>query len=259
MIDWPEDIAADSVQHESQFKVAWQTTQGAPLVRAMYGGILADRLSWVFIAGYQGAMRLAFNGIPDDQWWSFAVSEDRTGKLAGVELRDKTLHGTKTWVAACDSVDGVFVTAANQCFRIPRGHEGVTFERYPSSSFLPDMSTGKVTLTNADAGFVTNTAMDFRLAEPVALMAASLGYLWREGRRLNASTIVDDAESIAARLAEIDKHDPTGIAPLYVEVADLGKQCALHAADRADVSQADWQQNGRLLSLYKKALVNAVG
>ena len=260
MIDVPDDIDSVLVDSEAAFKGIWQSATGdTPIVRAVSTGMRADRLSWVFISGYQGAIRLAFDAIPDKDWWSFAVSEDRTGQLPGVELTDGLLSGTKTWVAACDHVDGVIVTTAGQCYLVPRDAEGAQFERYEVSSFLPDMSTGKVTLKSADAGNVIEMKIDFRLAEPVALMAASAGYLLREASRLGERSLLRRSEAIVGRLAELDQIDLTAISAIYSEVAEQGKVCARVAANRGDASVNDWQQNGRLLSMYRKALAEQAG
>ena len=253
MIEWPTSIKYDPVNTEAEFKVLWQQTSGSPLSRAVQAGIRADRLSWVFIAGYQSAVRLAFDKIPGNEWWSFAVSEDQSGQLSGVTIQDKRLSGTKTWVAACDNVDGVIVTAAGKCFLLPRSRHGVVFNCYAESRFLPDMSTGKVTLNNTESGQAAEINMDFRLAEPLALMAASAGYLWREGSRLESKVLRDEAQSVVERMHDLDTTEANTIGPLYASVADLGKHCGKIAVENEDSSQADWQQNGRLLSLYRKS------
>ena len=255
MIDLPKEIELYRMEKEVDFKVAWQSTSGdTPIARAVSAGIRADRLSWVFISGYQSAIRLAFAGIPEDEWWSFAVSEDKAGCLPGVQLSHGRLSGTKTWVASCDHVDGVIVTAAGRCYQVSRHAEGVQFERYASASFLRDMSTGKVTLENADAHSAIEMRLDFRLAEPVALMAASAGYLWREATRYREHSLLQGCEVVFNRLAGLVQIDAKLVSAIYSEVAQLGKVCAKIAEIRCDGSEEDWRQNGRLLSLYKKTL-----
>ena len=84
--------------------------------------------------------------------------------------------------------------------------------------------------------------------------AASAGYLWREASRLGERSLLRRSEAIVGRLAELDQIDLTAISAIYSEVAEQGKVCAGVAANRGDASVNDWQQNGRLLSMYSKAL-----
>ena len=42
---------------------------------AVQGGLLADRLAWVFVAGYQAALRRTFPDQAYSGWAAFAVSE----------------------------------------------------------------------------------------------------------------------------------------------------------------------------------------
>jgi hypothetical protein len=46
---------------------------------AVQGGLLADRLAWVFVAGYQAALRRTFPDQAYSGWAASAVSEDRRG------------------------------------------------------------------------------------------------------------------------------------------------------------------------------------
>ena len=45
--------------------------------QAVKGGLLADRMAWVFVAGYQCALRHTFAELPTDGIAAFAVSEDQ--------------------------------------------------------------------------------------------------------------------------------------------------------------------------------------
>ncbi|MDP6342951.1 MAG: hypothetical protein QF491_05405, partial [Alphaproteobacteria bacterium] len=39
-----------------------------PPIAALHGGLLADRLAWVFVAGYQAAVRSVFPEVPSTGW-----------------------------------------------------------------------------------------------------------------------------------------------------------------------------------------------
>lgn len=130
----------------------------APIVTAVIGGALADRLPWVFVSGYQAANRRAFPELPPSPGWAcFAASEDRDGKLPGASLREVDgrleLSGAKTWIAASDHVAQLVVTVGTgedqRLVAVDRRSEGVTVESYDRSKFLGDMSQGRATFDGA--------------------------------------------------------------------------------------------------------------
>ena len=47
------------------------------LAMAISGGLIADRLAWVFVAGYQAACRHVFPTATLRSWVSYAATEDR--------------------------------------------------------------------------------------------------------------------------------------------------------------------------------------
>ena len=254
MITIPETVALSPVADEATYKTIWQSLDTAdPLVRAFEAGLRTDRISWVFVAGYQSALRLAFDGLAEKEWWCFAASEDQSGELAGVTLANGVLSGTKTWVAASDNIDGAIVTVNKQCFSVRAGEPGCHIETYPPGNFLPDMSTGKLTLVEYAATEALELKMDFGLAEPTALVAASAGYLLRETFRLDASEL---RQQLHAAIPEIkDNLDLAELYRIYSLIADIGKQIGAAATERKDTPEAtDWQQNGKLLSLYRRGL-----
>ena len=64
------------VPDEGEFKARWLTIPSSSdaFTAALHGGLIADRLSWVFLAAYQSAVRACFKDMPDQCWLSFAVS-----------------------------------------------------------------------------------------------------------------------------------------------------------------------------------------
>lgn len=246
---------------EAAFKTAWQQTghEADLLLRAFISGQQCDCLSWVFVSAYQSALRRTFGNLPSDQWWSFAASEDRTGELPGVTLNNDRLSGSKTWIAGADHVDGVVVTCEGSCYLVSVNDPGVSIETDPPGSFLPDMSVGKLTLTDVSAVPVAMHG-DFSLAEPFFLVAASCGYLVREAGRLGLEGLAPAAESALADLSalqdpEIDTERLLGV---YMKVAGLGKTCGAEAGKQDNGPGRDWKQNGRLLSMYRKGLQQRV-
>jgi hypothetical protein len=121
-----------------------------PLVVALLGGALADRLDWVFHAGYQGMMRYAFPYCPQSGWASYLVAEDKTGEFPGAELtmsaEGRILVGFKSWVAASEHVDHLLVKArqgdAEIVVLLASDDTGVRLKSREKPGFLSDLSQG---------------------------------------------------------------------------------------------------------------------
>jgi len=156
----------------------------APIVTAVIGGALADRLSWVFLSGYQAALRRAFPELPATGGWGcLASSEDRDGKLPGARLsegdRPLTLSGTKTWIAGSDHVARLIVTVGagpdHRVVAVDRRAEGATVVTYDRGKFLGDMTQGRATF---EAAAVTQelpvpaAGRGFGAAEPMHVLTA---------------------------------------------------------------------------------------
>ena len=126
---------------------------------ARYAGYCADRFAWIFVAGYQSAIRWAFPETQFDGWTAFCVSEDRAkdDPLPGVDWQqdnsgetDLLVSGYKTWVAASAHVSSMVVKAGRggraKYLHIPSASQGTTLLHSESPSMLPDLSQGKVKL-----------------------------------------------------------------------------------------------------------------
>src|SRR5690348_5713505 len=75
---------------EADYHSAWllhQIGNEDPFVMAAMGGALADRMAWVYEAGYQGTLRRCFPDLPAEPGWSaFVNREDPAGDLPGTSL-----------------------------------------------------------------------------------------------------------------------------------------------------------------------------
>lgn len=113
-----------------------------PVTKAVAGGAIADRLAWVFIAGYQAALRRVFPELPVDGFAAYVASEDRDGELPGVAVLEHkdgfSLAGNKTWVASSDHVQHLVISTGEReetCFYlIHRDAEGVSMLTYDRAS-----------------------------------------------------------------------------------------------------------------------------
>lgn len=217
-------------QSEAEYKAVWLKQLGASddpsddlssdsspssmraLNIALQGGALADSLSHVFIAGYQGAIRHVLPATPAAQWFSLLVSEDQQDPLANppTQLQHNKLganvSGTKSWVASSATVDGLVVSAKSdaggtQWFWCSAQDPAVSLTHRVAPSFLPDVSQGFARFDDLpvpevrllDAAPFTN----FMHAESLYVGLALVGYLWRHWQQ---------QEDLPAALAA--KHEP---------------------------------------------------
>jgi hypothetical protein len=252
----------------SDFKHRWLQIPASsdPFVSAFHGGLLADRLAWVFLAAYQSAQRSCFAGLPASAWISFAVSEDRSGAVPGVSLVDGRLNGGKSWIAAGPAVDFLIVTPGPSvscgCFLIEAGRTGVNLTSKAPGSFLPEIMEGRallqdVEVSDADA-LPTDHAKFFGLAEPFFVLSAAAGYLVRLGERFHRKELSVAGLSMAEKLRQLHAvpywQDVKALLSVHQEMAPIGKLCAQLAKDHGEPDATDWLQSGRLLGIYGRGL-----
>jgi len=141
---WNEHLGSNSVEESAP----------GPTELAEVGGRLADRAAWVFIAGYQGALRQCFPALREHAGWaSYVVSEARDeSKAPTCHLVDTDsesyLQGTKNWVAASAHLSWLVVnaattTAATANILVSTDAQGVALIEKPSGRFLPELVVGK--------------------------------------------------------------------------------------------------------------------
>lgn len=266
-------VPADySVRDEKQFKEAWRLEAApgrTPLEQAFRGGMLTDNLAFLFIAGYQAAIRHCF-GVEGGQWSAFAVSEDQSEEnpLPGLSLTTNsqddtgTLNGYKTWVAACNSIDEIIVTATDvehttHLFRIERDQAGIEIIPRPvKPSFLGDMSQGTAHFSNVqvsrndqpDAGRLKA----FASTEPLYLYLSFAGFLHSRSPETAIETIL--ADLIA--LADQDLRLPEA-RDLFANVDS--RMQALMTALPDIVFSGQVGQDRALIGLYSKAIQKRAG
>lgn len=185
---------------EADYFAAWlDYDAGAhdPAITAVLGGALADRLAWVFVAGYQGTIRRCFPGLPPERGWcSFVNTEDRSGSLPGTSLTGepgkRRLSGWKTWVATSDHVERLLVSARQgetPFILMRRDQPGIRIETGPARGYLSEMAQGRVEFVDVavreeqllgdDRTFPT-----FRSAESAYVRAALNAFIFSQSCRL---------------------------------------------------------------------------
>ena len=160
------------------------------LAMAISGGLIADRLAWVFVAGYQAACRHVFPTATLRSWVSYAATEDRENDppLPGVRLNGLpsagTLSGNKAWIAAARSVGQLVVRVGTgpqaTYFVMDRDRPGLTIEPKPRD-FLADLSQGRASfeetpVTSADVVDGDRIAL-LKFVEPLYVYAAFCGFV----------------------------------------------------------------------------------
>jgi len=176
---------------EPAYLAAWQAHAlpwaGALLTMAVAAGRIADRLAWVFQAGYQAACRDAFPHVRSSGWIAYAASEDRKNDppLPGVVLADGCLNGSKTWVAGARSVQELIIKLGRgpdaRYLLVPRATTGLTIVTGQTPRFLSEMSQGQAhfdrTPLSATTALDSSRIIHFGVLEPLYVYAAFCGFV----------------------------------------------------------------------------------
>ena len=179
---------------EAAYLQAWlqhAAVATSPLSMALAGGACADRLAWVFVAGYQAALRSVFPALGAEGWACFAVTEDRSGEFSGVDWQSHddqvVVTGHKSWIAASQHVQQLVVKAGKgdrACYVLLRRDDpGVALSSRDAPGFLPDLSQGFAALDcQVDATRVLDDGRveQFRWREPLYIYSAFLAWLARQ-------------------------------------------------------------------------------
>lgn len=175
----------------------WQALQALDVIklpaahRAIAGGIIADRIAWVFCAGYQAAIS-SLHADPG-RIGALLVSEREGVERARLRWDDGEfrLTGEKNFVALCNHVEWLLVEALDEESQeslvfVERYSRGVVIETGARQQLLPDIDRGRVHLMNCQVrpdalveGDIRDRLRGFRLTESLQVMRAGLGYLLR--------------------------------------------------------------------------------
>lgn len=249
------------------YKVWHERGLGAlpPVLSALQGGLCADRLPWVFIAGYQAAIRHVFPAVPREGWAAYAATEDKTDPIAhpGARLaasgKGFALDGHKSWVAQSKHVDHLLVTVNSpigegaQCVLLSSQQQGVHLSHRENPGFLGAMSQGyaqfEAVEIAAENVFDNDQVREFGRREPRYVMLAGAGYLLAH---LRDADLVLQQDLIGLILALAAACDSGAVMHKTLAGLDRALQSAIarfsEAADGAALPQ--WEADRRLLSMY---------
>ncbi len=143
---------------ETAWRTIWQHHRlghASPVMSALAGGLLANQPSWVFIAGYQAALRAIFDNLPPDGWIAYAATENSDDPAAypGTRIEETPdgwrLFGHKFWVAHSRNLSHLIVTARcgnedrpNSSVLVSGKARGVTLTHREKPRFLSNLSQG---------------------------------------------------------------------------------------------------------------------
>ena len=263
--------------HKNNSRLA---TQLAPTELAETGGRLADRAAWVFIAGYQGALRQCFPVLRDHPGWaSYVVSEARgeSGQPTCQLITNASgsyLQGTKNWVAASAHLRWLVVNATNSAdsaasttsnLLIAADVPGAVLIQKPGGRFLPELVVGRAEFSEVPLAEYSRldkgrTFVDlFGLIEARCLLVAMAGHFAQL-----APNDPQPAQSLmlSAGLATAELGSQASIDVLLDAMALLvewfeGWHGQGRPGDSAAVSEMRkrWSQDQRLLQMHRPLLL----
>ncbi len=175
---------------EDSFQTAWREAcldgngqvLADPGELALAGGALADRLAWVFVSGYQAAVRQCFEALVAGSGWTcLAAAEGREGPGCTLTADGAgfLLNGEKSWIAGAASLESLVVSVGEGeqgCFAgVAADAPGVSIDLPRTPGFLGEMSQGVARFTGTPVVRVLREpvrARAFRGAEPLYVMLA---------------------------------------------------------------------------------------
>lgn len=262
-------MTGESYPDEDSFHRAWLEIAGAAneVELALAGGALADRLAWVFMSGYQAAVRRCFPEFgPVAGWTCFAAAEPDGGRpftMAddGTGLR---IDGVKSWIAGAGRIEHMVVSIGEgeaRCFvQVPGNSAGLRISLPRERGFLGEMTQGvaefeQVRIATTDVLRAPERALWFRGAEPLFVMLA-LNACLRSG-----AEIAEDHDLTAAADRAIHAGRPLAdalaqkhvIVPGLVHLRTLTGQtvaAAKNVLESIPTLGRSWQKDGRLLKMF---------
>lgn len=268
--DWlatPAPIPACA--NEAAFAALWHERQLnllEPVATAVAGALMADRLAWVFAAGYQATLRNAFPTLPGAGWAAFVATEEPqpSAQYPGTCLEPGSdgllLSGYKLWVAHSALVKHLIVTINDsngdkykaRAVIINSERPGVVLSHRKAPGFLPALSQGYAQFTNVavTAGEVIEfeAIRQFGRTEAKFVMLASLAFMF--ARADNNTPFSDRILSTAAALISMLQQKETS-RRVYAALDREFQQLVSQFEDAVDTSViADYSNDSRLFRMY---------
>jgi alkylation response protein AidB-like acyl-CoA dehydrogenase len=255
-----------------------------PIDHAVLGGLVADRLGFVFAAGYRAALRALVPSLGDDT--TLCVTEEGGAHPRALQATLRPidsagdsgfrLSGAKTWSTLAASARRLLVAAsagADQSGRnrlrmavVDVGAPGVSIRPMPPTPFTPEIEHAEVTFTDvAVTEVLPGDGFDhwikpFRTVEDVHVHAALAGHLVRLARaHAWPRAIVEDALALIAALRALAAGDP-GAREVHIALAGalrtaerLVADAAPHLAATDETTRTRWERDRPILGVASRA------
>lgn len=232
------------------------------LAMAMSGGMIADRMAWVFVAGYQAACRHVFPSAALQSWVSYAATEDRDGDppLPGVRLAGTpsagTLSGNKAWIAAARSVGQLVVRVGTgpeaTYFVVDRDRRGLTIDPKPRD-FLANLSQGRARfeetpVTGTDLIDGTRIGL-LEFVEPLYVYSAFCGFVLSGTTEPDLLAACHDClDAVEPALASIRAGEVGHTNP--DEANTLAEDLLVRLAGNRAGAAGRWETDQKIISMY---------
>lgn len=280
----PATVAeADTI---AAFRALWRSRcagVAAPLDRAIVAGLLADRLAWAFLAGYECALRRLFPWLADDVAPSLCITETGPPHPNTILTRlDKDgdgwrLTGRKHWATLAGEANVLFVAARAgeenghvdlRIVRVDPTAEGVCLDEMPPTPFVPEIPHFSVSLDRVRVSTEDIVADDawarvirpFRALEDLHVAAASLGCLLRLSAQAGALPAVRCEQAAVVTtlraLAEQPLDTPEAVVALegaLLHLAQLRSPTQPWWSAVPEARRERWQRDAALFQVASRA------
>tara|TARA_B100000959_G_C14950429_1_gene611663 strand:+ start:633 stop:1520 length:888 start_codon:yes stop_codon:yes gene_type:complete len=267
------DLVPGQAPTERDWNNLWKASNVSdhePLGMSLVGGALADRLAWVFHAGYQGMIRYAFPHCPREGWASYLVAEDKTGRKPGTALTKTgarvSLSGFKSWVAASEHVDHLVVRVKNYdediVVLVERDEPGVKLSSREEAGFLAELSQGYALFEDVSVDstvIVADLPANFAQSEPHHVLTSLNAFMISNTIRLAGGPEVVGAAGRALQLAgdllqSSGDNFVLGIADLDAATTENARLFEALVMSRDKEMYQRWQRDHGLINMFSRGL-----
>ena len=272
------EYAVQSCATEKDYYALWHA-RGidalAPTDCAVAGALVADRLPWVFTAGYQATLRNAFPALPLQGWAAFAATENAHDVQAhpGTTLSEDgdryILNGHKSWVAHSKLVDYLIVTVNDaqddkrraRGLIIERRRPGLTLTHRTQPSFLRAMSQGFAKFENTPVKraevFAFEPIRQFGRTEAKFVMLAATAFMLAHTNEVR--DLQDRLFATGAGLLTLLTENETS-QQVYGGIDREFQRCVDSFEQKANTSAiVDYKADRRLFRMYTDRIQRRVG
>ncbi|MGR8919014.1 MAG: hypothetical protein ACU85V_05295 [Gammaproteobacteria bacterium] len=270
--------APPACPRERDFHALWHARgldAMAPIDAAVTGGLLADRLAWVFTAGYQATLRNAFGQLPAGGWAAFAATEDVADPAAHppVTLTEGqaglVLCGCKSWVGHSRLVGHLVVTVNDpggdkrraRGVLLPATRVGVRLTHRERPAFLPSMSQGYARFDDVvvapDEVFGFEPIRQFGRTEAKFVMLAATAFMF--ARLPAGGGAADHALATAAALAALIGEAETSRQVYGAIEREYQRVVAAFEREADTGAVAEYATDRRLFEMYSARIQRRVG